>query len=328
MRRALAWSVALAILTLPACGGDDPAEPGGNGGGGTTPAAIAVAAGNNQRIIVGGQLITALRVQVTDDQNQGVSGTTVDWDVTQGSGTLSGSTSTTNTNGEATIMFTAGASAETNTISASVDGVTGTATFTATAVTPSAIAVSAGDNQEVRTNIPLADALEARVTAGDGGPVPGATVDWEVTAGVASLATATSTADAGGDASASLTAGGIAGAVEVTASLPGGAASTTFDVQVSTPVTVTVTMQNTAFNAPGGGDDVTILLGDAVRWVNADAVSHTATSNQEPAGGSTFDSGLLNQNGEFEFVPDVRGVWEYFCEVHPVLMAGARITVE
>ena len=91
---------------------------------------------------------------------------------------------------------------------------------------------------------------------------------------------------------------------------------------------VVVEMRNIAFNAPGGGDAVTISLGDEVRWVNQDAEQHTATSTNVPSGGASFDSNLLMQGQSFVFLPNVRGTWTYLCEVHPSLMVGATITVQ
>jgi len=91
---------------------------------------------------------------------------------------------------------------------------------------------------------------------------------------------------------------------------------------------VVVEMENIAFNAPGGGDDVTIQLGQTVGWVNRDNIQHTATSSQEPDGGNEFDSNLLSNGETFIFEPNVRGTWVYFCEVHPNDMVGATIVVE
>ncbi len=88
-------------------------------------------------------------------------------------------------------------------------------------------------------------------------------------------------------------------------------------------------MQNIAFVAPDGSDDVTIALGQSVGWVNLDAgTPHTATSTEEPAGGNAFDSDLLRINDDpFVFTPNVMGTWVYHCEVHPGDMFGATITV-
>ena len=91
---------------------------------------------------------------------------------------------------------------------------------------------------------------------------------------------------------------------------------------------VVVEMENIAFNAPDGGDDVTIQLGQTVGWVNRDNVQHTATSSQVPGGGNEFDSDLLSNGETFVFTPNVRGTWTYFCEVHPSQMTGATIIVQ
>ena len=94
--------------------------------------------------------------------------------------------------------------------------------------------------------------------------------------------------------------------------------------------TIVVSMVNIAFVGPGGTDDITISLGDTVRWVNneSSAILHTATSTDVPAGGATFDSGNMSPDEFFEFVPGVVGTWTYLCEVHPTIMVGATITVE
>ncbi len=94
--------------------------------------------------------------------------------------------------------------------------------------------------------------------------------------------------------------------------------------------TIVVSMVNIAFVGPGGTDDITISLGDTVRWVNNEGgvTLHTASSTDVPAGGATFDSDNLSPGEFFEFVPNVVGTWTYLCEVHPTIMVGATITVE
>lgn len=330
MRSWITASFALTALGLAACGDDDPSAPGG----GTMPAHIAVLSGDNQRVSIGGRVLAPLRVRVTDTQNRGVSGVTVNWQVTEGGGWVSGfsrATSTTDNDGEAIVEFVAGGDEEESTITASVSGVSGTATFTVVALAPASIAVASGDNQEVRTGISLAEELVVRVTASDGGPVPGTIVDWAVTAGDLSMSESSSTTNADGRAAfVGVGTAVSAGAIEVTAR-PRAAAhavAVRFHLQASVPVTVTVTMENIAFNAPGGGD-ITIMRGDTVRWLNTEsvAVDHTATSTQTPAGGTPFDSGLLSPGEEFSVVPNARGVWIYRCEEHPTTMVDARITV-
>ncbi|MGI9037533.1 MAG: cupredoxin domain-containing protein [Gemmatimonadota bacterium] len=105
---------------------------------------------------------------------------------------------------------------------------------------------------------------------------------------------------------------------------PGGGAD---DDDESGPRTIDVTMQGIAFNAPGGGDFVTIRLGESVRWVNRDGTLHTATSTVVPPGGKPFHSGHLRPGDTHTFRPSVTGTWEYHCERFPDRMTQARITV-
>ena len=322
-------AVATAALTWAACSDSttDAGDGNGDGNGNGVPTDISPVSGNNQRIIVNGTLLEPLVVRVLDDGGDGVQGVTVMWSVTAGGGSVSSATSVTNVAGNASISFTAGMDEESNTINASADGVSSSVNLTAAAVTPNSVSVSAGGAQTARTSQSLADELEITVEASDNGPVPGATVNWSVTAGGGSLSSASSTTDADGAATTELTLGSGLGDKTVQASA-GAGINTNLTAVGTQATTVTVTMQNIAFNAPGGGDDITILLGDTVRWTNSDAVQHTATSNSEPSGGSGFDSGLMLQGAAFTFVPNTRGEWVYFCEVHPTQMRDARITVD
>lgn len=312
-------------IGLSACGGDGPT---GNPPDIGDPEIIAAAAGDDQRIIVGAELLQPLVVKVSDDDGDGVPGESVTWEVTGGGGSLSATSTTTNSSGEASVMLTVGGAEGDNTVTASVDGLSGSPiTFTAKGVVPTSLQLVSGDGQDGRLSQPLALAFVARVRAADGGVVPGATVDWSVDASDGSLSATSSKADEDGEAATTLTLGSAPETNTVSASVTG-IAPVTFDAEATTPVSVTVRMDNIAFNAPGGGQDVTIMLGDTVKWVNDESVQHTATSSSMPSGGSSFDSGLMNQGEMFSFVPNRRGDWVYFCEVHPVQMRDAVITVE
>lgn len=92
------------------------------------------------------------------------------------------------------------------------------------------------------------------------------------------------------------------------------------------PRTVTVEIQFLSYNAPGGGNFLTIGLGEQVRWVNLDGTLHTVTSTSVPTGGKGFNSGQMHPGSEFAFAPSVTGTWEYTCLEYPH-MAGARLRV-
>ncbi len=322
MRKVLS---AIIVLALTACGSDsDPTGSNGNGGG--TATNIAAVSGAGQRVATGVEFLAPLVVKVTNAQGAGVSGVTVAWAVTAGTATLSSGTTTSGANGETSVRLTAGASEGDITVTATAAGLTGSPlTFDTRAVSAAVVTITGGNMQSGRTSQSLAQALAVRVTAADGGAVPGASVTWSVTAGGGTLSAATTAADGDGRTSADLILGGTVGQNTVTATA---GATVQFSATATAPVSVLVDMLNIAFVAPGGGDQVTIMLGDTVRWTNQDNVQHTATSTSVPAGASGFASGLLNLGGSFSFVPTRRGDWVYFCEVHPAQMQGAIITVQ
>ncbi len=79
--------------------------------------------------------------------------------------------------------------------------------------------------------------------------------------------------------------------------------------------------------------DITIKVGDSVRWTNLDAVTHTVTSGDPDAGnaGALFDSGNLAPDKTFEFKFTTAGTYEYFCRIHYLTfpsMRHATVTVQ
>lgn len=72
-----------------------------------------------------------------------------------------------------------------------------------------------------------------------------------------------------------------------------------------------VEIADLAFNP----ETLTVAAGSTVTWVNADPdLPHTSTSDDE-----LWDSGTLNEGGEFSFTFDEPGTFAYFCEVHPTM---------
>ena len=70
--------------------------------------------------------------------------------------------------------------------------------------------------------------------------------------------------------------------------------------------------------------DVSIKVGQSVKWRNDGAVAHTVTSD----GDSTvkFDSGTLEPRGVYALKPGSRGKLTYFCAIHGKVQSGT-ITV-
>ena len=74
------------------------------------------------------------------------------------------------------------------------------------------------------------------------------------------------------------------------------------------PKTETVTIAAVAFH-PGS---VTAAVGDTLVFRNDDPVPHTATAN-----GGAFDSGDLQPDGTWRWVPKAPGRIPYHCTYHP-----------
>lgn len=121
--------------------------------------------------------------------------------------------------------------------------------------TPTALAVLAGNSQQTRQGDPFPLPIRLRANAGDGLPVPGTIVTFEVTQGGGSLSAARDTADAEGLVEVRWTAGNVAGAGSVIARVDGQPVS----------VTLTGTQLSSAPTAiTFGSQPVTIVAGDTL----------------------------------------------------------------
>jgi len=93
--------------------------------------------------------------------------------------------------------------------------------------TPTAIAVTAGNNQQVVQRLTFPAPVRVRVTAGDGLPVAGEIVAFTVTAGQGTVSAARDTTDATGFAEVTWTAGNTSGTALLTATIAGTTLSAT-----------------------------------------------------------------------------------------------------
>jgi plastocyanin len=63
-------------------------------------------------------------------------------------------------------------------------------------------------------------------------------------------------------------------------------------------------------------ETLTVAAGDTVRWVNHDAVPHSATAGPDSA--RVFDSGSIAAGGEWRMVAR-EGRQDYYCVFHPTM---------
>jgi plastocyanin len=59
-------------------------------------------------------------------------------------------------------------------------------------------------------------------------------------------------------------------------------------------------------------DQVTIVPGTTVTWINTDSVAHTSTSNS-----SVWSSGSVAPGSRYSFTFETPGTFAYHCSIHP-----------
>jgi plastocyanin len=67
---------------------------------------------------------------------------------------------------------------------------------------------------------------------------------------------------------------------------------------------------------------IEVKTGQKITWTNTDSAPHTVTATK----GADFESGTLQQGDTFTWKAEKAGTIEYFCAVHPSMVAS--ITVE
>ena len=181
------------------------------------PAILNIVQGNGQSGNPGQQLPKAFLVQLTDAFQHVLSGVPVSWSVvTPGTLTLSNISTITDSNGNSSAIATLGSIAGNAQVTATAGGVS--ATFTVTVNIPAAgISKVSGDAQTTFVSTAFASPLVVQVVDASGKPVQGATVTFQVTTGIATLSSASTTTGATGQASTTVTAGSTSGSIVVTA---------------------------------------------------------------------------------------------------------------
>jgi plastocyanin len=65
-------------------------------------------------------------------------------------------------------------------------------------------------------------------------------------------------------------------------------------------------------------NDITVNIGEYVRWINKGAIVHTTTDTSA----NLWDSGFLNPGEVFTYHADQAGDFNYICSLHPTTMTG------
>ena len=188
---------------------------------------ITKANGDNQSGEIGTPLTQPMVVEVRDSNGSPLAGTSVDFAVTSGGGSISPARAVTDANGQASTTVTLGTAAGPNTVSATATGI-GSVTFTATATSlqepPTQLALTPA-SASTNTGSPIS--YQAAVQDQFGNPVTSATgaVTFSATGATGTFSPSATVTPINGVASATFTPSS-AGTATVTASSPGLASGT------------------------------------------------------------------------------------------------------
>lgn len=196
-------------------------------------ALIRLVQGNNQTGTPGQKLTLSPTIAVTDASGNLLAGQTVNWQIVQSNSmTLSNVKTVTDSTGRASCDVTLGQTAGIVTLKVTSGAATATFSFTVNLKIGSLVKTS-GDLQSAEPTQPFAEKLGVRVLDEGGKGVSGVQVAFSVLSGYATISPAVVTTDVNGNASASATAGSLAGTIVIRAAI--GTFSQTFTLTAKLP---------------------------------------------------------------------------------------------
>jgi plastocyanin len=307
------------MAVFAACGGGD----GGGGGGGNNPVKViakAASSGDNQTGIVAAALANSFCVIATEDA-AAKSGVAVSWSTPNG-GSMSAVQTSTAADGTACSKLTLGHTSGAQTAVATASGFTGSpVTFNATANADAAtdLQKNGGDLQSGNINTQITDPVSVKAVDQFGNGVSNVAIDWLVTSGAATTVPLLGNTDGNGISNSTVTVGGTAGAIVITATATGlglSGSPQTFNLTgvnpPPPPTAITINVQNFVFSPKVD----TVAAGGTVTW-DWVAAGHSVTSTgptsfiSDPAG---IVAATPHSYGPITF--NTPGTYFYYCLAH------------
>ena len=293
------------------------------------PGAVQITQGNNQTGVPGQTLPLALRIHVTDSAGNSVSGAVVTWQVGgTGTVTLSDVITTTDSLGDASALATAGSTGGAATVTATAGSAS--ATFNLTVNIPTAgLQKVSGDQQTTTIGTAFPLPLIVKAVDSSGNPVAGAQVNFQVTAGAATLSSASAITSATGQASTTVTAGATPGAITVSAT--SSTLSVTFTLTANPPGPQNITIVNGASFDPNTGispGGIATVRGVGILPGVTGVISAPITDGQYP---TTFSGVTITFNGTpapIYYVEDTNGNDQVTVQVPFEVQPGSAVALE
>ncbi len=182
------------------------------------PASAVLVQGGGQTAVAGQQLALPIVVEFRDAYNNPAVGQGVNWAVTGGAGTLTGTSTISDAQGRATTLWTLGYQiGPGHALQAQIGGAAVTATATGTLPAGSTLTIASGDGQFGLAGQSLNAAMGVRVRTGSGQDLANVPISWAVTSGGGTVSQGTTVSGANGIASVGWTLGAASGAQTITA---------------------------------------------------------------------------------------------------------------
>ena len=322
-RRVLPHTLALAAAACSGSGSSAPPPPT------LTIAKAATASGDGQTDSVLTTLPNPLRVSVTLGGTPHA-GDAVNWATTGSGSSVTPLQSLTDANGVATTTWKLGQVAGAQSATATLSSATGSPVSFAATATPGAatqLIQPTGDGQAWMVGTVLPQPLGVTTADQYGNGVSGIAVGWLVTSGSANVSPMSAVSSASGSAQTTVTLGGTAGPITITATHAGLTGSPrTFNATAQPiPTTASVTVGAAIlFKSDGNLSSNpavdTIAVGGTVTWSWAGG-SHSVQSTGSPS----FTSSGIMMSGNYSHTFTTAGVYRYDCAVHSSLMTGTIV---
>ena len=214
--------------------------------------ALNIISGNNQTANAGAVVSNALVVQVLDACGNALAGQQVTFKVTAGSATVSPASVITAPSGDASTTVTLGQTAGAVVVTATLTSTGATAKFSLTSVAvATSFVLASGGGQQATVGQPFASPLLFRMTDKSGNPVPGATVNFTVSSGSATVSPTSAMTNSAGQVQTTVTAGSTAGPITITAAGAGLTASASLTSVPPGPTLTASSFMNAASFTPG-----------------------------------------------------------------------------
>lgn len=212
---------------------------------------LAITQGNNQSGKAGDSLPQTLYATVTDPCGNQVPGATGTWTVVSGSATLQHTTTTSDAAGRFATNVTLGQIPGPIQVRLTVPNV-GNVVFNLTnSVVVSSVKLVSGSGQTTFTATAFPQPVVFQVLDGQGNPIPGILVSFNLVSGSASVNPSTANTDAQGRAATTITAGATAGSITISATAGGITANASVTSQTpGLPITASSFVNGASF-APG-----------------------------------------------------------------------------